>query len=268
MRKSKMTMFAAANMAGVLLIMFSCRPQESINNVRFKTLDTTFYVLADTQAIGSIHINFVYPDSADATQLQAWQALFSAVISDDSALIGWTPEAVLQQQVADWSQVFRENASYDPPTAQVQYYTCLHDTIVYNNQGLLSLLVISEGDSGGAHGWMDIHGYAIDAQTVQFIKEADFAGDNYRDSVSVLILQQMMKDNGVTTPEALANQGYEIESIAPNDNFVLGEDGLTYYFNEYEIGPYCLGASEVTISYKDLAPYILEDSPISKLVNR
>ena len=42
------------------------------------------------------------------------------------------------------------------------------------------------------------------------------------------------------------------EDIQPNGNFRITEAGITYIYNQYEIGPYVLGAVEVTIPWSEL----------------
>ena len=41
-----------------------------------------------------------------------------------------------------------------------------------------------------------------------------------------------------------------------NDNFAVTKNGIQFYYNSYEIGPYAVGASSFIIPYKFLQPYL------------
>ena len=63
-------------------------------------------------------------------------------------------------------------------------------------------------------------------------------------------------------------------SIYPPDNFLLKEEGILYYYNVYEIAPYALGATQLTISYSDLDDILRDDfkdkysdSSIKRVIN-
>ena len=81
-----------------------------------------------------------------------------------------------------------------------------------------------------------------------------FVGD-YKDALTDLIWNQLMADNKVTTHEALEDMGYaSTGDIAPTENFYLSKEGITFYYNVYEIAPYVMGATKITLSYEDIAP--------------
>ena len=42
--------------------------------------------------------------------------------------------------------------------------------------------------------------------------------------------------------------------LEPIENFYLDPTGITFYYNVYEIAPYVMGATKITLSYEDIAP--------------
>jgi hypothetical protein len=44
-----------------------------------------------------------------------------------------------------------------------------------------------------------------------------------------------------------------------SENFSLERDGLHLYYNQYEIGPYAMGAPEVTIAWKEISKLLKEN---------
>ena len=49
---------------------------------------------------------------------------------------------------------------------------------------------------------------------------------------------------------SLREKGYLYSSdMYASDNFLLGSDGITFIYNPYEIAPYELGMTELTVDY-------------------
>ena len=48
----------------------------------------------------------------------------------------------------------------------------------------------------------------------------------------------------------------DAELIVPNNNFSVGQDGVQWIFQPYEVGPYALGIVSATLSWKQLKPYL------------
>ena len=41
--------------------------------------------------------------------------------------------------------------------------------------------------------------------------------------------------------------------IFPAENFILGDETITFVYNPYEIAPYALGSTELTLPYSQLS---------------
>jgi len=147
------------------------------------------------------------------------------------------------------------------------YELNLENTILYNRNNFISFIVKKTIYEGGAHGSNSIEGYVFDLNTGKLLTEEDFAGIKYRKNIAAVIIQKIAASKGLNDVSQLASLGYAaIEEIAPNDNFTIDDNGITYYFNEYEIAAYFVGITEVFISYDELKAYITNDNPISSLV--
>ena len=52
----------------------------------------------------------------------------------------------------------------------------------------------------------------------------------------------------------LEDMGYATTGdLEPIENFYLDPTGITFYYNVYEIAPYVMGATKITLSYEDIA---------------
>jgi len=146
------------------------------------------------------------------------------------------------------------------------YELCLENEIMYNQNNLISFVVKNINYEGGAHGSNSIYGYVIDLNTGKIILEDDFAGRNYKKNLAPIIAKKIATSKGLNNVSQLESIGYfAIEDIVPNDNFTIDENGITYYFNEYEIAAYFVGITEVFIPFSELKTYITKDNPIYSL---
>ena len=88
----------------------------------------------------------------------------------------------------------------------------------------------------------------FDLDNGSLITEKGFFKDGYEERLSTLLSSHL--------PEALRDPEdidmLTTEDIQPNGNFRITEAGITYIYNQYEIGPYVLGAVEVTIPWSEL----------------
>ncbi len=102
--------------------------------------------------------------------------------------------------------------------------------------------------TGGAHGMTVETMMNFDKTTGALLKESDIFKEGYEKDLSEMLTAHL--------PEAFENPedaGMLFQKeISPNGNFSVSEKGITYTFNQYEIGPYSLGIIEVTIPWNEI----------------
>ena len=68
-----------------------------------------------------------------------------------------------------------------------------------------------------------------------------------------------MADNEAKTRAELEDMGYgSTGEIAPTENFYLDKDGVTFYYNVYDIAPYVMGPVKITLPY-EMMQHLLGD---------
>ena len=101
------------------------------------------------------------------------------------------------------------------------------------------------------------------------ISEEDIFVPNYQKSLAEIMVNKLMVENDVTTPEGLVEKGFfNIEDIFPNNNFWLDDKGIHYAFNQYEIAPYVMGVIEIDIPYEDLKDILKAENVIDKIFTK
>lgn len=108
---------------------------------------------------------------------------------------------------------------------------------------------------GGAHAITTVTCLVFDAKTGALLSEADLFQEGYQKALKPLLdqaIRQYLQEDVELLPLV------DMEAVAPNGNFYLGKEGVTWVFQPYEIGPYALGILSPTISWTDLKPYLLK----------
>ena len=68
-----------------------------------------------------------------------------------------------------------------------------------------------------------------------------------------------MEDNKVSTRQEVEDLGYgSTGELEPTENFYLTPQGITFYYNIYEIAPYVMGPTSITLPYERIQ-HLLND---------
>ena len=222
----------------------------------------------------NLHISFTYPVSFKKTsQLSDLQKFFIeksfpvqfANLTPQDAVNKYSLQYINDFQSIKFDDFFADDYILEDENNYI-YEQNLENEILYNSNNFISFVVKNINYEGGSNGSNSIYGYVIDLNTMKFLAEEDFAGNNYKKNLSSIIVQKIADAKGLTDISQLEeSMGYKIEEIVPNENFTIDDKGITYYFNEYEIAAYFVGITEVFISYEELKSYITNDNPVSSL---
>ncbi len=250
------------------------------NSMAFDSLKLaeTYYLNSDPkQPSCNLQVDFVYPKQyKDEKTLSKVQKLFIDKVLG-SKYVDQTPENALQSYKNDYIENFEQFQKKLMETvpleedeiedrADFSYYLKLKNSIPFNKNNIISLLVSSNVYEGGAHGSHPVNCYIFDLAKGSFITEHQIFTEDYKKPLSSILVNKIVEANNLTDPQKLIDNGYTgIEDIVPNNNFIVDEKGITYYFNEYEIAAYVVGITKVFIPYSELAPFLKKDSPIAAL---
>jgi hypothetical protein len=270
---------ASVAIACLLFSFVACnRKVKTVNSVvLFDTIqvDETHYWGGDTSKLScNLRISFIYPVAGlDSVKLKKVNTYFIENVLSES-FGNLTPREATNSYLNQYIKNFEDSNTEDFSSEDYGledeegfiYYQNLKNEIIYNKHNLVSFVVESHSYEGGAHGSHSVYGYVIDTNTGELLNEENFAGNEYKKNLAALLLKKIEEANGVETTEQLENLGYiAIDELAPNGNFTLDDEGITYYFNEYEIAAYFIGITKVFIPYSELRIYITEDNPVAAL---
>ncbi|MDR2792007.1 MAG: DUF3298 and DUF4163 domain-containing protein [Tannerellaceae bacterium] len=255
-----------------LAVTVSCTGgRHKANAIDFDTISVqeTYHFLSDTTNPGCLLTQtFVFPKTwPDATLLTAAQRFFVEAFYGEG-YEGDAPAEASKRYVNAYLNKyiglepdFVEDAEIAEPIsleAWFSYYEHRRDTILYNQDDILSFAVYVSAFTGGAHGYETTSFYSLRVGTAERITERDIFAEDSEKEIADLIVKEICVQYGVDTPIALEEKGFfNVNEIFPNGNFYLDDKGITYVFNTYEIAAYAVGAIEVHLPYAKIKHLLL-----------
>jgi hypothetical protein len=255
------------------------------NNIQFDSIqvEKTYHLLDDPKNPHcDLQVKYIYPaqyEKIDILKSVREHFLRSYFGEGYEAL---TPEEAVKrfsdQYIEDYKameEIFepdnepKNEEGYEvEPGDWFMHYEDITNEINYSKNNILCFSVSSESYMGGAHGSHIYMSYVLDLSTGGLITEEDLFVDNYQDDLAKLLVRKLAKTNEVEQVKELEEIGYfSIDEINPNNNFYVDETGITYYFNEYEIGPYAMGMVDIHLSFDEIKYLIRPESPIRRLID-
>ena len=140
-------------------------------------------------------------------------------------------------------------------TKQQWYDYCyrLDADIVQADDGVVSSVAKREFFEGGAHSIEQKVVANFEQSTGDMIRLADVFVPGYEVRLVGILQEQLMQVVGASDIQSLRDKGYLYSSdMFVSNNFLLGKDGVTFIYNPYEIAPYEVGITELTLDYDDI----------------
>lgn len=117
---------------------------------------------------------------------------------------------------------------------------------------LLSYVITRAGYTGGAHGMYGTECHTYSLRDGFELSLADLFPEEVLQRLDGVIREKIAAQYDAPMDDALAQEGFFPEYIAPTENFLITPEGITFYYNPYDIGCYALGAVTVTLSRDEL----------------
>ena len=202
-----------------------------------------------------ISVYLDYP--VGGTGKEAVAAITSGVLN-----AAFDPEDLLFETVPEAAQRYEDNLKdeyfneyEDAPEGMVRTWEDrINGYFSGRYKGYESYMVEYFGFRGGAHGINTMTPVVFNRKTGETVPEEAFFADGYREPVGALIRAHL--------PEALDGDEdslaaiFDRDFVGPNGNYEVAKDGVTWYYQPYDIAPYYLGVISVFVPWKELGPYL------------
>ena len=139
----------------------------------------------------------------------------------------------------------------------------------YNQNGLLSIVLSNYQYAGGAHGGTVQTSYTFDLKTGKQLKLSDLmnASSGYQKYFDTQIRSQI--DARVKSGALYEFPNSPFKTLGSNPDDYLSDDGIVFYFQQYQYFPYAAGIQEFTIPYGSVSSMLNPNfHPVSERLNR
>lgn len=275
--------YAVIALALFAVMAAGCKPKsraDGENNIQFDSIRVEkMYHLQNNPEYPNceLQINFMYPVKyADKEILAAMRKQFVSSCFGD-IFEHLSPEEAVEEYAKLYLEDYKsleeefgkDMEEYEdfPLSASFMYFENSSTEITYNKNNLLGYSVHLESYTGGAHGSYSTMNYVINLENGTVITEEDIFIDDFQEKLAQILVDKITSQNNVKNPKELETVGFfSIDEIFPNGNFALNDEGITYYFNPYEIAAYVVGITTVELPYREIKHLLRRESPIAGLI--
>lgn len=223
-------------------------------------LNETTHLFGDTaKPACNLTVNFSYVKQAERPELKdSLNRLFLATCLGEN-FQGTDPEQALRLYAREYAREYRqdleptylEEKEEDNVGAWYSYYRNLTSNVQYYENEILVYRCRYEEYTGGAHGIYTTHFLNLNLKTMKPVHLNDLFTADANEALTDLLWNQLMADNRVASREELEDLGYtSTGELTPTENFFLSKEGITFYYNVYEIAPYVMGPIQISLPWE------------------
>ncbi len=256
-------------------VFFSCGNYSNKGNdtLEFDSIqiNKTIHLFGDTaKPACNLIIHFTYADNSRDTLLQDSLNNFFLAACFGETYMPLSPQKAVERYTNQYVTKYRndlepmykqdEKENHEDTYAWYSYYKNIEGRVQLYTPSLLVYHIYYHEYTGGAHGNYMSSFLNMDLKTLMPIHLDDLFAEGYEDSLTELLWQQLIADNHVSNRQEAEDLGYgSTGELKPTENFYLSPEGITFYYNIYEIAPYVMGPTKITLPYEQIR-HLLNDS--------
>ena len=154
----------------------------------------------------------------------------------------------------DMRSEYYNSKANDVPTFFFSLYDIINGVARTGYKGYITYVTAHEEYNGGAHPNTYINITNFDPADGGEITLDDIFKEGYEEPLTTILTNTLMAKAQATTIDELHDKGFlffDTEMFVSN-NFIPGNDSITFLYNRYEIAPYAAGEILLTIDYNTL----------------
>ena len=196
-----------------------------------------------------------YPVFSDGEHAETFNSYLLGWIADSSAVNAAPDDSgnITIEQLAD--EFFAEYESVQKEfSVSWPYQFDLDGSVLLNRSGLLTVDLSYYAFTGGAHGNSYTQFFVFDAVKGTRLGLDDVFVQGFEERLNKLIDSRYREMKGLTAADRLdGEKGMLFDNVIEfNSNFALTGQGVSFFYNNYEIAPYAVGPTTIDLPYGDL----------------
>ena len=149
--------------------------------------------------------------------------------------------------------LYNQDQGNENKTAWYNYHYIIKTSTEQGHNGATVYHVYLDYYEGGAHGNSQHLTMNFEQSTGRQLMLSDIFVPGYERQLSAILQKALCEYIGVGSIIELKNQGFlHSMNMFPSENFIIGEEAITFIYNPYEIAPYEKGSIDLTIAYSNL----------------
>jgi hypothetical protein len=134
--------------------------------------------------------------------------------------------------------------------------------VLLNHAGLITLHFSEYTYTGGAHpnSWEFYATFQLDTGRELLLSDI-LTQASQKEELRKIAERRFRSLKGIPDDHSLKSMGYWFPNnhFTLSENFGLGPNGLIFYYNNYDIAPYAMGATKLVIPYKEVSSLLPAD---------
>jgi hypothetical protein len=246
------------------IVLFVCLGQacavreeaSSTSSVRYKTQDfeKNSGCSAGT-ACASYEVSYPIFLNIDSSAAQALKARIDAAVSmGNPESEGWT----MDQIASDFIEGFKAFQTQMADSTAADWYYKAHVEVETFRDSLISLSVNDEWYTGGAHGGGGTYFINFNPLTKKTFTIDQLLKPGYEEFLRAEGEKAFRSIRALPDTASLADQGFQFpdDRFQLNGNYGFITEGIAFVYNNYEVGPYASGPTQIIIPYEKLKDWL------------
>ncbi|MBF0545457.1 MAG: DUF3298 domain-containing protein [Candidatus Riflebacteria bacterium] len=208
---------------------------------------------ANKDVIGA-EIDFRFPEfSSSVASNPAVAAINKAIQSRLLTLLEDKTPTTVEQLMESFFKGYEQSLK-DEPEMPGGWSLKFEANIKHSDEDLLCLEIFDSIFTGGAHPSSNIAYLVFSIKTGEQIPLSEFIPDNQMPELTKIAEKYFRQVRNLKPQETYEQVGFQFDQnrFTLNRNFLVSKDGLAFCFNQYEIGAYALGLTELVLPWADL----------------
>ena len=149
--------------------------------------------------------------------------------------------------------LYKQDKNDTTKRAWYDYHYIITTETQNGNEHTIVYLATIDYYEGASHGINELLVMNFDKETGKHLTLSDVFVTGYEQQLTTILLRALKEKTGSESLAALKQKDYLYAvDMFPTENFILGEETITFYYNPYEIAPYTMGSTELIIPYSDV----------------
>lgn len=226
-----------------------------------------------------IKVHLEYPDETTTTALQTAFRRFVASLPKESGFDSDSNESfeamsrnyvrnyILEYLSQGPAAIDNYGEDLDAAATWMSYEETVNGQVTYCDHEIVSYEMHVYSYSGGAHGSNECYLGVFDLKSQRELQLYDCFPLSSLSQLNLLIQETLISENECSSIEELEQKGlfFSPAEIEASENFSANDEGMTWVYDPYEIGPFSTGVVTISLPWSSLLPLLHPESPLQAL---